>query len=595
VSPARPPRPGAATLAPTALSAAVAAGEASLAAVEPGLLAGFRAALPRAADAVARRLLAAMYREDLGDLGAHRPCGDGPLQLSTVDGTVALAPTVHGFARIEPVLAGDPARVLGGLADRLPGPGLRAELADAVVHLALGYARRGAADAALACWAEAGHAGDAVGLAAGLDADDQAVFFERMATEGHNLHPCGRTRLGWTLPDALAHDLEAGRTEVGFVAVRRDLHAGDDVGALLGVEAPAGYAAQPVHAWQLARVVLPRYRDLFARGALRELPDRLAGAPTAALRTLLLDPGGAGERAYLKLSLDIQVTSTRRTISVASARNGPSLSALVGRLLADDQDGGRLLLMSETAGAAVAADSVRTRDLTAIVRSGLSGRLRAGEVAVPGSALYARSPLSGRPLLAEIVDRYAGTRRLGDPPAAALAFLDEYARLLLPPVLRLATRYGIALEAHLQNCVPTFVAGVPHRLALRDFAGLRVYRPRLAARGVALALWPGSVVDTADAAVMRAKLGYTALQAHLGELVLRLVGSHGLDEPAAWRAVRAVLDEVYDGLRGEPGLAGDAADDHGFLTAARVPHKALVRMRLGGAGDVYVPVPNPLR
>jgi hypothetical protein len=35
-------------------------------------------------------------------------------------------------------------------------------------------------------------------------------------------------------------------------------------------------------------------------------------------------------------------------------------------------------------------------------------------------------------------------------------------------------------------------------------------------------------------------------------------------------------------------------DDHAAFTAARVPHKALVRMRLAGSGDLHVPVPNPL-
>jgi siderophore synthetase component len=177
--------------------------------------------------------------------------------------------------------------------------------------------------------------------------------------------------------------------------------------------------------------------------------------------------------------------------------------------------------------------------------------------------------------------------------------VDEYARLLLPPLLRLAAGYGIALEAHLQNCVPTFLRGVPHRLALRDFAGLRLYRPRLAARGVELALWPGSVVGTDDPDVLLAKLAYTALQANLGELVVRLVGSHALDEPAAWRRVRAVVDQVYGELRADPGapagVRAAARADHAFLTAPTVPHKALVRMRMAGAGDAYVPVPNPLR
>jgi siderophore synthetase component len=93
---------------------------------------------------------------------------------------------------------------------------------------------------------------------------------------------------------------------------------------------------------------------------------------------------------------------------------------------------------------------------------------------------------------------------------------------------------------------------------------------------------------------MRAKVGYTALQAHLGELVVRLTRSHNLDEAAAWRAVREVVDEVYEPLRADPACAAAAAADHAAFTAARVPHKALVRMRLAGSGDIYVPVANPL-
>ena len=88
---------------------------------------------------------------------------------------------------------------------------------------------------------------------------------------------------------------------------------------------------------------------------------------------------------------------------------------------------------------------------------------------------------------------------------------------------------------------------MPHRLAVRDFAGLRLHLARLAAAGHDVTLWPGSVVGTDDATVLRAKIGYTAFQAHLGELVIRLGESHGLDEDAAWRTVRAVVDETYAG------------------------------------------------
>ncbi|MEJ3744360.1 IucA/IucC family C-terminal-domain containing protein [Actinomycetes bacterium KLBMP 9797] len=510
--------------------------EAHLAVLAPHLVEPFRAALPRAAQTVGRRLLGALCREDIGDARA-RHAGQGRR---------------HAFDRVEfdAVPAADPVELLP---PALRQHQLAAELSDAVVNLAIAYARRPPE--------KPGDGPDAEALAA-----------ERLAVDGHNLHPCGRTRLGWDVDDVLAHDLEAGWTRIGFVAVPRALHTGDDLGAVLATAyphlpaPPPGHVLQPVHAWQRDAVLRRRYRDL------RVLDAELPAAPTAALRTLLLPPGADGQRRYLKVSLDIQVTSTRRTISVASTRNGPALSGVLENLLAAEA---RVALLAETGGAAVPAGS--GRDASAIIRAGLTGRLAAGERVVPGTAL----PL----LVGGLVDDHGG---------GPLAFLRGYARLLLPPLLRLATRYGIALEAHLQNCLPTFVRGVPHRLVLRDLAGLRIHRPRLAAAGVRLDLWPGSVVGTDDPGVMRAKLGYTALQAHLGELVIGLGASHGLDEAAAWRAVREVVDEAYEPLRADPATAAAAAADHAAFTAPLVPHKALVRMRLVGSGDVYLPVHNPL-
>ena len=92
-------------------------------------------------------------------------------------------------------------------------------------------------------------------------------------------------------------------------------------------------------------------------------------------------------------------------------------------------------------------------------------------------------------------------------------------------------------------------------------------------------------LGTDDEAVLLAKVAYTAFQAHLGELVIRLGQSHGLPEARAWSAIRRVVDGV-------PGLR---RTDHAFLTAPTVPHKALLRMRVAGSGsDIYLPVRNPL-
>ncbi|HZN19081.1 MAG TPA: IucA/IucC family C-terminal-domain containing protein [Micromonosporaceae bacterium] len=581
------------------LAATAGAVRQELARAAPELVPAFRAALPAAAAVVGRRLLEALHREGL--LGAGR------------DPHAA-------FGRVEcPVTPADPAALLEPLHHPARDQ-LAAEVTDASVNLALAYARRPAVEARARAAAAEAQAYDLLGCAAALPDDDYAVLLERLATEGHNLHPCGRTRLGWAPRDVLAHDLETPGTAVRLAAVRHTAHRGDDIGAALRASypwlpaAPPGYRVQPLHAWQLDHLL--RHRPDLS-GLLHPLDaPELPAVPTGALRTLLLPPAGAGSRPYrsapergpggapgtggppgcryLKLSLDIQVTSTRRTISVASTRNGPVVSALLARVLAGEPAGHRVVLLAEPAGAALDAGAGRDRDAAAILRQGLAGRLGPGEVAVPAAALTARSPLTGGTLLSELVDRYAATRGRGCRAGAALAFLTEYAALLLPPVLTLCTRYGVGFEAHLQNCLPTFVAGAPHRMVLRDLAGLRLHLPRLRARGLAPRLWPGSVVATTDVDVLRAKVAYTAFQAHLGELVLALRGSHGLDEPAAWRVVRGVVDEAYAGLAGDRASAAAARADHAFLTAPRVPHKALVRMRLAGGGDCYVPVHNPL-
>jgi D-ornithine---citrate ligase len=536
------------------LAIAAAHAEAALAVHAPHLTDAFTAALPGAADTVGRRLRGALVREDIGDARA-RNAGQGQ---------------AHAFDRVEFAEAGvaDPVDLLTGI----DAPGFAAELRNAVVNLAIATARpEGVAE----------HAGP----------DAAAISAERLAVAGHNLHPCGRTRLGWDTTDVLAYDLEAGHTPVGFIAVRDDRHLGDDVGAHLTAAYPSlpapppGFRLQPVHAWQRDTVLPDRYGDLLRDGALRILDAELDAVPTAALRTLLLPPGADGRRRYVKVSLDIQVTSTRRSISVASTRNGPAVSTLLHRLVGDDPDGHRMLLLAETSGAAVPAGS--GRDMSAILRDGLPD-LAGDERAVPGGALPAVDPATGRTVVAGLVGAYARGNGRRDDAGAAGAWLSEYSRLLLPPLLRLTT-HGVALEAHLQNCLPTFAGGTPRRLAVRDFAGLRLHPGRLAAAGHRVDLWPGSVVGTGDEDVLRAKIGYTALQAHLGELVIRLGESHGLAEDAAWRIVRAVVDETYADLDGPFARA-----DHAAFTAARVPHKALVRMRLTGGGDTYLPVRNPL-
>ncbi|MFL6073126.1 MAG: IucA/IucC family protein [Mycobacteriales bacterium] len=587
----------------------------ALATHAPDLVDAFTRALPRATAAVTAQLLGALYREDVAGLRRHGRRTGGLLRCPLPGGELtAPVEREHAFARLaftgqvryagRPVT--DPTRLLALL---VPDAGpLPAELHDAVANLALGYARAGKAADDLRLEADLLGATDLLALASQLRAVDPAfeptVFFERLSTEGHNLHPCARTRLGMDPAAVLRHDLEAvGTTSLVLVAAARDrVHVapdehGRDVGTLLCREYPdlaaatAGFDPDrwvllPVHAWQLDHVLPIRYTAELAAGLLVPVPAaRLAAEPTSSLRTLLTEPSPAGRRWFVKTALDVQVTSTRRTISVPTTQNGPVLSRLLAAIVAGEPAlAGRVLALPELAGASFVTGAA-DRGLAALVRAGITDQLGDGELAVPGCALYARSPLSGRSVLCELVAASG---------LAPLDWLDRYADLLLSAVCQLATCYGVGLEAHLQNSVPVFAGGVPVRIAFRDWGGMRVYGPRLAARGLRFDAWPGSVTATGEVAAMRAKVGYTAFQNHLGEVVAQLATGCGVPEPACWDRIGTVLRRVYAPLLADPATAAAADGDLACWQAPTAPHKALVTMRLGGDGDRYVPVPNPL-
>lgn len=625
--------------------------------------------LPRARTVVLHRLLAALWREDIGEIRTAsrrldtgeqsdlapllRDFHPGTWLVRQFGGEIGATATLafpiraqHAFHNIKP---GDP--VLGVRADdtihiqspddlveflarHAPARGwgsFTAELADTVANLALAYSRSEEQRLNLRQAATELDAPDTVSLAQRLavrDApEDVMVFFERLNTEGHNLHPCGRGRLGMLPADLLRHDLESQTsTDLILVGIRRDRvesapdEQGRDVGQLLWAEypkldaavrthfqkdqlEPADYLFMPVHPWQLVKVVYPLLAEEIATGTVVPvLAARLAGVPTSSLRTLLTERSPAGRRLLVKTALDTLIGSTRRSISAHTTNNGPVYSRLLRWVIEREPTlVDRIVLLDELAGASyrpAAQDGDpdrRSRALSALVRRDLSAYLQPAELPVPGCALPARAPVTDSTVLVELVTRYGQTRGEGNLQTAGLRFAQEYAALLLPVAVILMTKYGIAVEAHLQNCIFTFVDAVPTRLVLRDWGGMRIYPPRLRRHGLPLDPRPGAVTVTDDVEVMRAKVLYTVLSNHLGEIIAHLVTRCGVDPRPVWRCVRARLAQLLTDLEADPALRADVTADHAALFGPTLPVKAFARMRLDPAsGDQYVPVGNPL-
>ncbi|MFC4084961.1 IucA/IucC family protein [Amycolatopsis samaneae] len=494
--------------------------------------------------------------------------------------------------------------------------GLRAELVDSARNLALA---RAAVQRRFLTHPEG--AGTAPG---GRAASDRTLDLDASCADGHTIHPCPRARHGFTPADSLAYCPESADT-VGlvFVAVRKDSvvstpdRSGASVGAVLADHypaiaahavgaltarghAPSDYELIPVHPWQ-ARVMLPdEYREELAAGTIVALPEaRLACRPTVSVRTLVTAaPGRHGRRLSVKVSLDVQLTSTRRTISPATTANGPRLSRLLRRLLAADPiTCGKVDCVPDLAGIAFSPEAgtssrARERGLSALLRADPADHARPGEVVLSACALFGLSAHPGGTVLAELIEERA--RRLAVPTRdAAFAFFGAYADLMLSAGLPLLWHYGIGLEAHMQNTMLVMRGETPVRVLLRDFGGIRVHTGRLRDAGLEFTAHPGSINFTEDIDEVRAKVAHALLQANIAQVVKSLSSSYGLPGERLWATVRATMVGLPDRL--PENLRSRAASDLEFLLAPHLPQKALGLMRLHPTGeDIYLPQPNPL-
>jgi len=537
---------------------------------------------------ITQAVLAAAWREDLTGIRTRATTTGDTTTTTTGDGhRLGFNAHRHAFHQIHPYgpITGDghPITDPGDLLRLLDPSADPTELHDAVTGLSLALHRHHDIRDQHRRNANRYGATTSIDLAHRLrHTPDYAPcrHFEPLAVEGHHLHPGARTRLGWTHHDRLAHDLESSHTtRLRFLAVDRDLliTTGQPIDNQIAQWFPDlaahltdDHVIVPMHPWQYRHATATSLRPLLRQGRLHPIDDlELPAEPTSSIRTLVTTGGH-----YLKCSLDIHITSTRRGISPATAANGPVLSTMLTDIIDNDPRLARIAVLAETAAVSLPHEHPAARDLTCILRQPLHSVCGPDELAIPATALTAHSPVSGRRIITELIDA-------ADLPAPQ--FLHRYAHLLLDSTLHLAGAYGIGMEAHLQNCIPTFQRARPHRLILRDLGGARIHLPRLHATGHAPTLHPASVTTTTDIDRTRSKVAYTVLQNHLAAIVAALTADGAITADTAWRLITDIIADL------------DIPDtDRDFYTAPTLPLKALLHMRLTDGPDHHVMVDNPL-
>ncbi|TVL90083.1 IucA/IucC family protein [Streptomyces sp. SAJ15] len=548
---------------------------AELAAVRPELGDAFTEALPRARSAVLGRLWRALLYEPLPGVAGRDPAA-GVVRLD--DGRRLSGPPrlPHDLDRPEEALTirsdgrphTHPAGLLAAVA--LPGAAaLTAEVDHSVASLALSLA--GAAAPRRASMEPPG-------------ADEELAHVEQGVVDGHPYHPCCRSRPGFSVAEQLAYGPEH-RPVVGVDLAVVPADRCRVVGEWPARLRDGDRLLLPVHPWQAAHV-LP---------GLGEPPLRTGAIPARPLMSVRSFAPLAGG-PHLKTALSMRLTSQVRDISAGSVADSAALSALLTRVVGPLD--GSLRITRNLGAVSAIVDGAPSPDLAVLLRESPAevARLGTGERVLPVAALAARPAAGGPPLIHTLLGS-AGVSGVSGVSGAcgacgdvAVDWLGAFARLLLPPLLRLLDR-GVALAAHGQNLLVVLDAAArPRRFVYRDLADGRVSPARLGRLGFTPPPLGGRGVED-DPAVLRTKLYGDLLGSTLAALVAALgAGERGV-EARLWAAVAGAAREAFTEL---PATARSHAD-RAALFGAEVRVKALTTMRLEGvAGERWMSLPNPL-
>ncbi|TMR99883.1 IucA/IucC family protein [Nonomuraea basaltis] len=372
-----------------------------------------------------------------------------------------------------------------------------------------------------------------------------------------------------------------------------------------GLELPAGMVPVPAHPWQ-AREVLgrPEVASLVEAGLLRPLGAAgPAWHPTSSVRTV----HRADADVMLKLSLGMRITNSRRNNLRGELRLGVRAARLLGAgpgewLRAEHPEFG---ILRDFAWVSAGADGPETGLETAIRDNPFRGGPNDGQgdgQCVAGLLAERTGPGDGTPprhraLLSAATARAARAHGVSLAEASA-RWLTRYLEVLAVPLIRLQSRYGIALEPHHQN---TLVAldgdGLPRAGWYRDSQGYYVAASRAGELERLLPELADGLELVFDDDLVDERVAY-----YLGvNNLLGLVGAFGAlglaDEGDLLRVLRAALERLRAAEPGAKGLLDLLLDapllrcKGNFLTCVDGRDELVGDVR---TQSVYIDLPNPL-
>lgn len=314
------------------------------------------------------------------------------------------------------------------------------------------------------------------------------LYSEQSLRFGHPFHPAPKSRQGFNPSQVEAYSPETGAAfALHYFSVRRecllqrselDLACNELVGAQAPLQADEDFALLPVHPWQ-AQFLLrqPLVHAALARDSLRD--HGVLGKqyyPTSSVRTLYRPDNPY----FYKCSLHVRLTNCVRKNAIYELDGALAVTRIMRALKPKlNVRFPHLRVLEEPAYQSiqlhsndVAQNRLVTEAFGMILRQNIAALLEQGVTPIMAGALFGNKEI-GRRWVAQLIQQHTAGSGLSYAQAVQVWF-NAYVEQLLGPVFYCFFEHGVIFEPHLQNVVIGMQGGVPARLFLRDFEGVKL-------------------------------------------------------------------------------------------------------------------------
>lgn len=457
-------------------------------------------------------------------------------------------------------------------------------------------------------------------------AEDSYLRSEQAVIEGHPLHPGAKLRKGMTPQETINYSSEFGTPlDLKFALLHKDLSRTQSLHGSFnemlfeqfdGLEASVlnkisqaqitNYNVIVIHPWQYERILKEEYKDLISSEQFILLDYDVNYFSGLSFRTLM--PKYPNLLPHIKLATNVHITGEIRTLSEQTTYNGPLVTQILNQILNKDAlfNNIQATTVDELAGIHFYNNEdgdkqrQRSEQLGTLFRKNIYHIIDDDATPVIASSLVSAHHYNQTASLETIINDYMKNYQFSHFDEAAYDWLTHYGQQLFNLVVPLVAKYGIALEAHLQNAVVAINKdGSLNKIYIRDFEGLRIDKNQLAETGYSTANFHNSsLILTDKQQTVFNKAFYSTVQNHLGEFILTVakVATDSNFESKVWDKLSDILANIIDNIAQS---VTDKASIEQFKTiifAKEIDYKCVTTMRLVDEADyyTYVKVSNPL-